>query len=132
MRTSSLADVSAGANADSFVVLDDQGRLTIPEEVQRELDLHPGARLAYSIIDGMFVLFPQEKHLAVLIDRAAEALSRAGLTAQDIIDELPAVRAEIMRETYGDEFVAELARAHAALHSVEGERDEPASRGGND
>jgi bifunctional DNA-binding transcriptional regulator/antitoxin component of YhaV-PrlF toxin-antitoxin module len=111
-----------------FAVVDEKCRVSIPREVRQALEIGPGARLAYATIDGMFVLIPQDKHLAILIQGATKALANAGLTAQDIIDELPAIRDEMMRETYGEAFVAELARVHAALRSAEGETDSSATR----
>jgi hypothetical protein len=48
--------------------------------------------------------------------RAALALVSAGVTVQDILDGLPAAREEWMRARYGDAFVDDLERQHAALH----------------
>ena len=45
----------------------------------------------------------------------------AGLTVEDLLAELPAVREEILREDYGDEFVDELARRHAAVRGTPGD-----------
>src|SRR4051794_4978952 len=82
-----------------FAVVDEKCRISIPREVRQSLDIGPGSRLAYAAIDGMFVLISQDKHLALLVQRASKALANAGLTSQDIIEELPAVREEMMRET---------------------------------
>jgi hypothetical protein len=41
-------------------------------------------------------------------------LARAGLTVQDLLDELPAVRAAVVAEAYGIAFMHELERLHAA------------------
>jgi hypothetical protein len=48
-------------------------------------------------------------------------LENAGLTVEDLLAELPAVREEILREDYGDEFVDELARRHAAVRGAPGD-----------
>jgi hypothetical protein len=50
---------------------------------------------------------PQEEapSLEELMHRAALALEEAGLTAQDLLDELPVAGVELMRREYGDGFV---------------------------
>lgn len=121
MAVSALTGVALETHDAGFAVVDEKCRVSIPREVRQALNVGPGTRLAYAIIDGMFVLIPQDKHLALQIERATKALANAGLTAQDIIDELPAIRDEMMRATYGDEFIAELARVHATLRSTEDE-----------
>lgn len=49
-----------------------------------------------------------------LFDRAARALAASGLTVQDFLDDLAAVRAEVVREAYSADFLRELERLHAA------------------
>lgn len=44
--------------------------------------------------------------------RAVRALEDAGLTTQDLLDEIPVVGNELMRKEYGDAFVDELERLH--------------------
>ena len=58
--------------------------------------------------------------LTTLMQGAADALEAAGLAVQNILDELPAARAEIMREAYSVEFVRELEQLHQAAQSAEG------------
>lgn len=48
--------------------------------------------------------------LSSILERAVWSLHEAGLTAQDIIDELPAAREELMHEWYAEEFLAQLDR----------------------
>ena len=48
------------------------------------------------------------------MERAARSLGAADLTVQDILDELPAAREELMHEWYSEEFLAQLDRAFAA------------------
>ena len=107
-----------------FLSVDEKGRVALPKAVRKALDIAPGSSLAYAVIDGMLVLFSQDKHLAVLMERGARALGDAGLTAQDVIAELPILGDKLMRERYGDAFVDELARIHAEIHSGDGATDE--------
>ena len=52
--------------------------------------------------------------------KARLALEQAGLTVQDVLDELPAAGNEAMRRHYGDAFVDELERLHAELRGPSG------------
>jgi AbrB family looped-hinge helix DNA binding protein len=101
-----------------FGVLDSKGRISLPKPVRDALGVHPGSSVAYILVDQTLMLIPQDEHLARLWESAAAVLEKTGLTAQDFLDELPAVRDQIMRETYGDEFMEELAREHAAIHGA--------------
>ena len=47
--------------------------------------------------------------------QAARALEEAGLTVQDLLDELPAAGEAVMRQIYGDALVDDLLREHRAL-----------------
>jgi AbrB family looped-hinge helix DNA binding protein len=123
MATSTLIEGTLDGHDIGFAVVDEKCRISIPREIRQALDIGPGSRLAYATIDGMLVLISQDKHLALLVQQATKALANAGLTAQDIIDELPVIREEMMRETYGEEFVAEVARLHAALRAEADEQD---------
>ncbi len=51
------------------------------------------------------------------MDRATAIVRAAGLTADDFLAELLAVRAEVAREMYGAVLMDELERQHAALHA---------------
>ncbi len=101
-----------------FATLDDRGRLALSKAARQALDLHPGSPVAYVVVDGAIMLIPQDKHLARLSEHAARVLADAGLTVQDLIDELPAPREQIMREEYGDELVDALERERAALRGA--------------
>ena len=102
-----------------FAVLDSRGRLSLSKPVRQALGMHPGSTLAYVVVNGGLLLIPQDEHLAALLDHAAGVLEGAGLTAQDLLDELPAARAAVVEELYGAEFMDELARQHEALRAKE-------------
>lgn len=98
-----------------FSVLDNKGRLSLSKPVRQALGMRPGSTLAYVLVDAGLLLIPQDDHLAALLDHAASVLEEAGLTTQDLLDELPAARAAVVEELYGAAFMAELTRQHAAL-----------------
>jgi hypothetical protein len=57
-----------------------------------------------------------DPELEAWTEQAQRALAEEGITVQDILDALPAAREDVVRETYGPEFMEELARAFADLH----------------
>lgn len=101
-----------------FATLDDRGRIALPKAARKALDLHSGSSLAYVVVDGAVMLIPQDDHLVRLSKHAAQVLEDAGLTVEDLLEELPAIRGGIMRAEYGDEFVDALEREHAALRDT--------------
>ncbi len=54
----------------------------------------------------------EDRELATAMTRAAQALEEAGMSAQDLLDELPAAGEEVMRRIYGDALVDDLLREH--------------------
>jgi hypothetical protein len=68
------------------------------------------------VVDGAILLLPHDQKVAQLSDHAARVLQEAGVTVDDLLDALPAVREENLRAEYSDEFVDALVRAHATLH----------------
>ncbi len=107
-----------------FATVDDKGRVSLAKPVRQALGVRPGSALAFVLVDGM-LLIPWDGQLAALMDHAASVLERAGVTVEDLLEELPAVRSEIMRETYGDEFVDALARQWETSRGREPEADTP-------
>jgi hypothetical protein len=62
---------------------------------------------------------PPDDPVGTAMDRAARVLEQAGLTIDDLLDELPQIRDRIAREAYGDAFMDELGREYAALYKQE-------------
>jgi bifunctional DNA-binding transcriptional regulator/antitoxin component of YhaV-PrlF toxin-antitoxin module len=97
-----------------FGVVDEKGRLSLARSVRNALGIEPGSRVAYVVLDGALLIVPQDEHLATLTQRAQHALATAGLTAQDVLDELPAARESVVSEAYSAEFVQEIERLRLA------------------
>jgi predicted DNA-binding protein len=85
-------------------------------------DTEAGVREADAVVDSTILLFPQDQHLAETSTRAASILERAGITVDDLLADLPAVREEVLRDSYGDTFVDALERRHAKSRSSSGAR----------
>lgn len=107
--------------ASGFGVLDERGRLTLSKPVRQALRLRPGSSVAYIVVDDQLLVLPQDEHLARLIDGAAAALARMGLTADDLLTDLPVAGEEAMRAVYGDKLVDELAVIRAQSKTAGGE-----------
>ncbi len=63
--------------------------------------------------DGLGQSFRADPALADLLaalDRSAAAVAAADLTADDLTADLPAIRERVVRTTYGNAFMDELAR----------------------
>jgi len=56
----------------------------------------------------------EDRELALAMARAAQALEEAGISAQNLFDDLPAAGEEVMRRIYGDALVDDLLREHRA------------------
>lgn len=75
--------------------VNDQGRVTIPAQLRRELGIEPGSSIIAYVDDGRLILEPRA-HLVARIQRAARG-SRTG--HGNVVDELIAERrAEAIRE----------------------------------
>jgi|GEM_PF-2246626 len=59
-----------------------------------------------------------DAEMELLLTRSARALARAGATAQDFLEALPAARAEVRREIYGEGYLREIERRVAAYRQA--------------
>lgn len=100
-----------------FAVIDDKGRISLPKPVRSELGIGPGSVVAYVALDDVVMLIPQDRELLEVMDRAAGALERAGLTVQDVVDAAMQARVEIFIESYPPEFVEQLRRMYREIHA---------------
>ena len=114
----STASTEEALSTAGFGTVDDKGRITRSRAVRGALGIKPGSSLAYVVLDGMLLLVPQDEHLAEMMESASQALAHAGLTELDLLDELPAARAEVVSEAYGTNFLRR--RARKPLLSSEG------------
>lgn len=113
------APVEASAG---YAHLDAKGRLPIAKPVREALGLTAGSVVAYVRVGEGLLLIPQDAHLAELMEAAAAALERAGITVEEILDELPRARDEVAAEQYGEHFLEDLERAHAEQVARHGTR----------
>ena len=110
-----LSSSEQGQDLTGFGVVDAKGRFSLSKQVREALGIEPGSTLAYVVIDNSVLLIPQDTHVAALLEHAARVVEEAGLTAQDFLNELPAVRAQVVRKLYGEAFMNDLERRYGAL-----------------
>ena len=58
----------------------------------------------------------EDTELVETMTRATQSSDRLGITAQEILDELPAARAEVLQRAYGAAFLEKLERQFKAAH----------------
>ncbi len=70
--------------------------------------------MSLSVSPGASAWPDEDRELALVMARAAQALEEAGMSAQDLLDDLPAAGEEVMRQIYGDTLVDDLLHEHRA------------------
>jgi AbrB family looped-hinge helix DNA binding protein len=79
----------------------EKGQLTVPKEFREDLGLGNGSPFAVLRIGNGLLLLPEQQRFEHLCQRISSQLTAAGLTPQEIIDTLPAVRRRIYERRYG-------------------------------
>jgi len=69
-------------------------------------------------LERIFRADPALADLLAALDRSAAAVATAGLSADDLLADLPAIRERVARATYGDAFMDELHRDYEAPHAA--------------
>lgn len=69
-------------------------------------------------LEQSFRADPALADLLAALDRSAAAVAAAGLTVDDLLDDLPAIREQVARETYGDAYMDRLHREYEALRAA--------------
>ncbi len=69
-------------------------------------------------LERIFRADPALADLLAALDRSAAAVATAGLSADDLLADLPAIRERVARATYGAAFMDELHRDYEALRAA--------------
>ena len=110
-------EIEHGGVGGGFGLLDEKGRLSLPKPIRAALGVQPGSSIAYVILDHALLLIPQDEHLETLMRRGREALTEAGVSAQDVLDGLPDARNEVFIRAYGAEFLVEVERLRLSMQA---------------
>ena len=93
-----------------FTHVDDKGRVSLAKPVRQALGLKAGASVAWLKIGNAVLFIPQDQHIEHLMDAATQVLERATVGVSEMLDDLPAARAEAVAEHYGEMFLSTLER----------------------
>ncbi len=131
MKKSAGATNTAGRGEDTsvgFSTIDEKGRIALPKAVRSALGVHAGSSLAYVVLDDAVLFIPQDAHLAELQQQAIQALTEAGITVEDLLEQLPQARDAVTREAYNPEFLAKLRRMRTEYGDAANSASEDASK----
>jgi bifunctional DNA-binding transcriptional regulator/antitoxin component of YhaV-PrlF toxin-antitoxin module len=118
MSTAVQAEVSAVEGNALQLVLDSEGRIVLPQPIRELLGVAPGATLSYILANGVLMLFPNGVDTLSLVARAMkppEVTDQWKDNTAEIEAELVEIRARVVREMYGDEFMDKLEREYGHL-----------------
>lgn len=81
----------------------EKGQLTVPKEFRDDLGLGSGAPFAVLRLGDGLILLPEQQRFQHLCERVSSALSRAGLSPDDVLRTLPEARKRVFDRGYGAE-----------------------------
>ena len=87
--------------------------------VRTAMGIGAGSTVAYLVVRGMLLAVPQDEHLEHLMAASMRALASAGLSVQDLLDELPAARERVYQQSYSAELRAEIDRQWREQHDAD-------------
>lgn len=79
-----------------------KGQVTISSKARKALALDKGDTLIEMVVGNCIVLLPEDQILAETARKAQEAIKRAGVTAEEIIQEADRLREARMAERHPD------------------------------
>jgi bifunctional DNA-binding transcriptional regulator/antitoxin component of YhaV-PrlF toxin-antitoxin module len=79
-----------------------KGQVTISSKARKSLGLDKGDTLIEMVVGNCIVLLPEDQILAETARKAQEAIKRAGVTAEEIIQEADRLREARMAERHPD------------------------------
>ena len=91
----------------------EKGQLTVPKQFRRDLGLGTGAPFVVLRLGDGLVLLPEQKRFEQLCEKISLALTRAGLTPEEVLATLPEARERVFARRY---------KGLASSHSVKTSR----------
>jgi bifunctional DNA-binding transcriptional regulator/antitoxin component of YhaV-PrlF toxin-antitoxin module len=80
-----------------------RGTLTLPVELRQRYNIQPGDTFRVVDLDGIFVLTPMAPMVPELAREIERARIKAGLSVEDMLQELREQRERYVAENYGDQ-----------------------------
>ena len=90
----------------------EKGQLTVPKSFRKALGLGNGAPCAVLRLGDGLILLPEQQRFQQLCDEISEALTAAGITADEVLATLPEARKRVYERHYGHSGIASKA-SHA-------------------
>lgn len=78
----------------------EKGQLTVPKQFREDLGLGTGAPFAVLRLGDGLVLLPEQQRFERLCEQISSALSRAGVTAEEVLESLPEARKRVFERRY--------------------------------
>jgi bifunctional DNA-binding transcriptional regulator/antitoxin component of YhaV-PrlF toxin-antitoxin module len=75
--------------------------VTVPKKLRRGLHLVPGSSVALIRMGDALILLPQQDEFDRATSEMQTILSKAGITAEDVLATLPATRQRLFKQRYG-------------------------------
>ncbi len=95
--------MSANEPKTCFVRVEQAGEIAIPRTLLQSMSVTEGDTLTMLALGDMLVITSRVLYMPELTSKLAAVIDARGLTLDDMLDELPAIRAELFRERYGRE-----------------------------
>ncbi len=88
--------------APKFSKVQQNGRVTIPQELREKWGLEPGSLVAFVETElGVMIVPHSEKVAREALDRIGEALKDKGITLDELIEDGREIRGQLLEEEYG-------------------------------
>jgi AbrB family looped-hinge helix DNA binding protein len=79
----------------------EKGQLTVPKQFREDLGLGTGAPFAVLRLGDGLILVPEQRRFERLCQEISSILTKAGVTAEDVLATLPKARELVYAEHYG-------------------------------
>ena len=111
-------DTPPAESSTQQLAIDSEGRIILPQPLLALLGVKPGATLSYLLADGVLLLLPKGINISALVAQASVTPIEADpwyFDHEGMEKNLAEIRAQVVRETYGAEFMDELERKYGHL-----------------
>jgi bifunctional DNA-binding transcriptional regulator/antitoxin component of YhaV-PrlF toxin-antitoxin module len=84
------------------VTMTSKGQVTLSSKTRKKLGLEKGATFLEVLVGNCVLLVPEDKVLEDIMARAQEAIKDAGITSDDLLQEVERLKAERFAKEYPD------------------------------
>lgn len=92
-----MSDLSTGK-------MTSDGQITISEQIRQQLGLKPDAKFLEVVVNNCILLIPQDEVLHDLAKKSHDAFTKAGITADQLLEGLKQRREDNVRQQYPELF----------------------------